>query len=114
MQDTAVRPRIEPVRTRGFFWLRVLTVGIGLVATGATAQLFFHNIEICAGLPGWWLAGVFLTPLVFVGLCSWCATAASTIVEQSAWLGAAAIIMLLHIYGTAAALLTGGMLTNWC
>ena len=77
-------------------------------------RLDVANVDICGGSPGWWIAGVFLSPLVFVGLCTWCATVAPTAVEQGTWVTAAALLMLPYIFGTAAALLTGGILTNWC
>ena len=114
MEGKAVPSRTGPVRRTGLFWLRLVTVGIGVVAVGATAQLFFANVDICGGSPGWWIAGGFVSPLVFVGLCTWCATIARTGVEQGAWVNAAALLVLLYIPGTAAALLTGGILTNWC
>ena len=58
--------------------------------------------------------GIFLSPLIFVGLCAWCATVAKSAVAQGVWSVVAAFLMLPYLYGAAAALLTGGLLTTWC
>jgi hypothetical protein len=114
MEREAGPYRPSPVRRIGFFWLRLVTVLFGVVAVAATAELFFANVDICGGSPGWWLAGVFLAPLIFVGLCTWCATITTSGAAKNAWLAVAAFLMLLYVYGAAAALLTGGLLTTWC
>jgi len=106
--------RPSSVRKIGLLWLRLVTVIFGVLAVGATAELFFANVDICGGSPGWWLAGVFLSPLIFVGLCAWCATVARSVVAQGVWSIVAALLMLPYLYGAAAALLTGGLLTTWC
>ena len=113
--DREVGPhRPSQVRRTGLIWLQLVTVLFGVVAVGATAELFFANVDICGGSPGWWLAGVFLSPLIFVALCTWCATFTTSEVAKTAWVGVGAFLMLPYIYGAAAALLTGGLLTTWC
>ena len=106
--------RPSSVRRIGLFWLRLVTVIFGVVAVGATAELFFANVDICGGSPGWWLAGVFLSPLIFVALCTSCATVTDSAAAKTAWMAVGAFLMLPYLYGAAAALLTGGLLTTWC
>jgi hypothetical protein len=114
MEREAGPHRPSSVRRIGLLWLRLVTVLFGVVAVGATAELFFANIDICGGSPGWWLAGVFLSPLIFVALCTSCATVTDSAVAKTAWMAVGAFLMLPYLYGAAAALLTGGLLTTWC
>jgi len=80
----------------------VVTVIFGVVAVGATAELFFANVDICGESHGWWLAGIFLSPLIFVGLCAWCAEVAKSAAEQGVRSVVATFLMLPYICGVAA------------
>ena len=96
------------------FYLRLATVIVGIVAVGATFELFFGNVDICGESPGWWIGALFISPLVFVGLCSWCATIAVNEVEKSTWATLGGLLALLYIYAAAGTLMSGELGTLWC
>jgi hypothetical protein len=101
-------------RTR-FFSLRLATAILGVVAIGAIVQLFSGRVDICGETSGWWIGAVFISPLVWVGLCAWCATVARSDAERSIWVTVAGFLMLLYVFGASATLVRGGALaTTWC
>lgn len=70
--------------------LRLVSAVVGVAAVAATAALFLGKIDICSGLSGWWIGIVFVTPLLFTGLCTWCASVVPSDAEKSAWVAVAA------------------------
>ena len=94
--------------------LRLVSAVVGVAAVAATAALFLGKIDICGGLPGWWIGVVFITPLVFVGLCSWCASVVPSDVEKGAWVAVAALLMLLYLPAAAVAFVSGGGAISGC
>lgn len=94
--------------------LRLATAIVGVVAVAAMFELFFGNVDICGGASGWWIGALFITPLVFVGMCSWCATAAVNEIEKSTWATIGGLLALLYIYAAAGTLMSGELGTLWC
>jgi hypothetical protein len=94
--------------------LRRATVIAGIVAVGATFELFFGNVDICGESSEWWIGALFISPLVFVGMCSWCATSAVNEVEKSTWATLGGLQALLYMYAAAGTLMSGELNTLWC
>ncbi len=94
--------------------LRLVTATVGIAAVGATSVLFFGNVDICGESSGWWIGALFISPLVFVGLCSWCATIAQNEAEKSTWAMLGGLSMLMYVYAAAMTLMSGGLQTLWC
>ncbi len=94
--------------------LRLVTATVGIAAVGATSVLFFGNVDICGESSGWWIGALFISPLVFVGLCSWCATIAQNEAEKSTWATLGGLSMLMYVYAAAMTLMSGGLQTLWC
>ncbi|MEA2023843.1 MAG: hypothetical protein U9N79_06055 [Actinomycetota bacterium] len=94
--------------------LRLATAILGLVAVGAISELFFGNVDLCGGVSGWWIGAVFISPLIFVGMCTWCATVVRGETEKSTWATVAGLLMLLYFYGVAHTVISAGGITAWC
>jgi hypothetical protein len=92
----------------------MVTAIVGIAAVGATSVLFFGSVDICGESSGWWIGALFITPLVFVGLCSWCATIAQSETEKSLWATLGGLSTLLYIYAAAGTLMSGGLQTLGC
>ncbi len=104
----------DAVRRVPFFSLRLATAIFGVVAVGAVSKLFFGNVDLCGGVSGWWIGAVFVSPLIFVGMCTWCATVARREAEKSTWATVAGLLMLLYFYGVAHTIISAGGITAWC
>lgn len=94
--------------------MRLATAIFGLVAVGAISQLYFGNVDLCGDVSGWWIGAVFILPLVFVGLCTWSATAVDSDAEKSAWATVAGLLTLVYIYGAAYTIINAGGITLRC
>lgn len=114
MRSTVGRSRRETVHRAVLRSLRLAAVLFGVVALGALYELFLGNVDICGGSSGWWIGAVFISPLIFVGLCTACATIAWNEAEKATWGMVAGLLALLYIYGTAATLMSGTLGTLWC
>jgi hypothetical protein len=107
--------RPDPVDRTPFFRLRLATAVFGVVAVAATSQLLSLRVDICGDTSGWWIGAVFISPLVFVGLCTVCATVATNHAEKATWVTVAGFLMLLYVFGASATLVGSGALnTTWC
>ena len=114
MRSKSASLRTYEVHRSGLISLRLATAIFGVVAVGATSQLFFGNIDICGGASGWWIGAVFISPLVFVGMCTGCATVASSDAEKGTWATVGGLLMLLYFYGAAATIINSGWISAWC
>lgn len=94
--------------------LRLATVIVGIAAFASMFELFFGNVDICGGSPGWWIGALFVTPLVFVGLCAWCSTSAVNEIEKGTWAAIGSLMALFYIYASAGTLMSGELGTLWC
>lgn len=110
---------VDPFRRGGehritLFSLRIVAAIVGMVAVGATSVLFFGNVDICGESSGWWIGALFISPLVFVGLCSWCATIAQNEAEKSTWAMLGGLSALLYLYAAVGTLMSGELQSLWC
>jgi hypothetical protein len=94
--------------------LRLTTVIVGIAAFASMFELFFGNVDICGDSPGWWIAALFIMPLVFVGLCAWCSTSAVNEIEKGTWAAIGSLMALLYIYAAAGTLMSGELGALWC
>ena len=94
--------------------LRMAAAVSGIVAFGAIFQLFFGNVDICGESPAWWLGTLFISPLIFVGLCMACSTIADNAAEKATWGLVGALVALLYIYGATGTFMSGSLNTLWC
>ena len=114
MESTVGSSQPEAVHRVSFISLRLVTALLGVVAVGAVSQLFFGNVDLCGGVSGWWIGVVFASPLIFAGMCTWCATVAMSDAEKSTWATVAGLLMLLYFYGVAHTIIMAGGITAWC